>query len=295
MNSMTGFGRGEYSDSNHHITVEIKTVNSRYGELNLRMPRSFNALEDKVRKEIGKVVLRGKADVYINALSFGETGKVVRVDKGLALAYHKAISEMALLLDNDGPTGALALQIARLPDVLKVEEMPDNPDILWQKLRSALDQALSQLGAMRQVEGQYLAIDLGGRLEQMRQNLLQVQQRSPQVEEEYRQRLLDKMQDALKAVGAQLDETRVILEAAIFAERTAISEEIIRLHSHLQQFEQALKATEPMGRRLDFLVQEMNREVNTIGSKANDLELTNLVVNMKSEMEKIREQIQNIE
>jgi len=293
--SMTGFGRGEYSDSSHHIVVEIKTVNSRYAELNLRMPRSFNALEDRVRKEIGKVVLRGKGDVYINTISFGETGKVVRVDKGLAVAYHNAISEMTLLLDQSEATGPLALQIARLPDVLKVEEMPDNPEVLWEKLRVALGNALEQLGAMRRLEGQHLAADLRQRLERMRQNLACVQERSPLVEAEYRQRLLDKMRDALTALGTQMDETRIVLEAAMFAERTAISEEIVRLHSHLQQFEKTLSATEPTGRRLDFLVQEMNREVNTIGSKANDLELTNLVVDMKSEMEKIREQIQNIE
>lgn len=292
---MTGFGRGEYSDASHHLVVEIKTVNHRYGEIAIRMPRSLNAVEDRIRKEIGRNVARGKADVYINALSFGETGKVVRVDKGLALAYHNAIRETGKILQEGEMQGLLALQICRMPDVLKVEDMADSPDSLWEKVRIALQGALGQLRAMRQSEGQHLAEDLRQRLEQMTGHLQLIRDRAPKVEADFRQKLLEKMREALGELGAQPDESRVVLEAALFAERIAITEEIVRLQSHLQQFAKTLSAKEPVGRRLDFLVQEMNREVNTIGSKANDLELTNIVVDMKSEMEKIREQIQNIE
>lgn len=293
LKSMTGFGRGEYLDAEYRLVVEIKAVNHRYNEIVIRMPKNLGSLEDRIRKTVAGTLQRGRIDVFVAVDEYGEKGRVVRVDKDLAIAYHKALKELGELLD--APAGTDAYHISRYPEVLRVEEAATDVEGLWPKLQAALDAAVQNLMAMRLAEGANIEHDLAARIDAIAGHVAFVGERAPQVLAEYREKLLGRMRDLLAAVGAEPDEARLLQEAALFADRISITEELVRLQSHLKQFKVTLKSDEAVGRKLDFIVQEMNREANTIASKANDFALANVVVEIKSEIEKVREQIQNIE
>ncbi|TWH49070.1 YicC/YloC family endoribonuclease [Sporomusa sp. KB1] len=293
LKSMTGFGRGEYIDSTHRIVVEIKAVNHRYNEIVIRMPKTLGSLEDRIRRTIANTILRGRIDAFITVDEYGEKKKAVRVDKELAMAYHNAMRELAGLLEV--PVTDNIYHLSKYPDVLKVEEVTEDVECLWPKLLTAIEGAIGNLMKMRETEGSNIEQDLEARVDKLQTYIATVEERAPQILVEYREKLLSRMRELLTAAGAEPDETRLLQETAIFADRTNFTEEIVRLKSHLAQFNTTIKASEAVGRKLDFIVQEINRETNTIASKANDSTIANVVVEIKSEIEKVREQIQNIE
>ena len=293
LKSMTGFGRGEAIDASHRVIVEIKAVNHRYNDIAIRMPKYLGSLEDKIRRSIASVLARGKIDVYITFDDYSEKRRTVRVDKELAMAYHNALEELGTLLGT--PVQNSVTHIARYPDVFKVQDVTEDINLLWPLLSKAIEAALANLMSMRLTEGQAIQQDLFARTERLIGLIAQIEQRAPGIVEEFRLRLTQRMRDLLTAVGAEPDETRLLQETALFADRTSFTEEIVRFQSHMAQLQATLLSGDAVGRKLDFIIQEINRETNTIGSKANDLTVTNIVVEIKSEIEKIREQIQNIE
>ncbi|WP_048817799.1 YicC/YloC family endoribonuclease [Desulforamulus hydrothermalis] len=290
--SMTGYGRGESCAAGRKFIVELKSVNNRFCEVILRQPKTLSQIEDKIKKRIQERVARGRVDGYISIEETGETTPEVKVDKALAVAYHKAMEELRGCL---GISEAISIKdIIALPNVITLEQPAENVDEWLAAIEQATDQALDGLLAMRQTEGERLTADILQRAAAIKRLMVEdVAARAPLVVQEYRDKLSQRLAEWL--TGGVIDEARLAAEVAIFAERADIAEEIVRLQSHLQQLEQILTEGGPVGRKLDFLVQEMNREINTIGSKANDLVITNAVVNAKSELEKIREQVQNIE
>ena len=290
---MTGFGRGEYLDASHRVVVEIKAVNHRYNEIVIRMPKHLGSLEDKIRRAIATTLARGRIDVYITLDDYSEKRRAVRVDKELAMAYHSALEELGSLLNTALHDNIY--HIARYPDVVKVEEIAQDIELLWPKLSQSIDTALNNLMNMRLTEGQAILNDLIARADRLVALIEQIEDRSPIIVEEYRAKLTQRMRDLLASVGAEPDETRLLQETALFADRSNFTEEIVRFKSHMAQLKATLLSGEAAGRKLDFIIQEINRETNTIGSKANDLTITNIVVEIKSEIEKVREQIQNIE
>lgn len=290
---MTGFGRGEYMDGEHRFIVEIKAVNHRYNEIVIRMPKSLGSLEDKIRKTVAATLQRGRIDVFVSLDEYGEKNRLVRVDKELAIAYHKALKELGEIIA--APADDNVHQLARYPEVLRVEEMAADVEVLAAKLQAALTAAVDNLMAMRLAEGANIQADMLARVDKIAERICLIESRAPQVVSEYREKLLGRMRDLLATVGAQPDETRLLQEAALFADRIGIDEELVRLRSHLVQLRETLLADDAVGRKLDFIVQEVNRETNTIASKANDFAMANVVVEIKSEIEKVREQIQNIE
>lgn len=287
---MTGFGRSEENFDNRCYVVEIKSVNHRFGEVYVKLPKEYSLLEENVRKLVLKKVSRGRIDVYITIENFGENDKIVEVNTPLMTSYLKAIQEIAQNLKLD--LNIDLIQFAKLPDMLVIKDVAD-AELVWSELETVVQKAIEQLIAMRDTEGKKLANDIKIRGERIGETLKKIEERSPEVVEEYRNRLQEKIRQILPDI--QIDENRLITEVAIFAERSSINEEIVRLESHLEQLMQILTQEGPIGRKLDFLLQEMNREINTIGSKANDLAISKMVVEIKSELEKIREQIQNIE
>ncbi len=293
LKSMTGFGRGEYIDSTHRIVIEIKAVNHRYNEIVIRMPKTLGSLEDKVRRSIANTILRGRVDAFITVDEYDEKKRTVRVDKELAMAYHNAMRELAGVLDM--PVTDNIYHLSKFPEVLKVEEVAEDIEQLWPKLAAATEAAVANLMKMRETEGTNIERDLLERVDKLYKYIAVVEERAPQILVDYREKLLHRMRELLAAVGAEPDETRLLQETAIFADRTNFTEEIVRLNSHLAQFQATVKSPDAVGRKLDFIVQEINRETNTIASKANDSAIANVVVEIKSEIEKIREQIQNIE
>ncbi|MGI6450377.1 MAG: YicC/YloC family endoribonuclease [Desulfitobacteriia bacterium] len=290
-NSMTGFGRGEAEGLGYHISLEIKAVNHRFLEVMVRMPRTLTGWEEKIRKYIQDKVSRGRIEVFINVKETGEKKRLVKVDKDLTLSYDKSLKELANLLNTAYQTDIYRL--VTLPEVLSVEEEELDTDSLWPIMEKALNAALAELLAMRRLEGQKLIRDLQQKVNYLGELRDEVAARAPLVVTEYRQKFKERLALLLSDTG--IDETRFTMEIALFADRASIEEELVRLESHLEQFRHALLSSEPIGRKLDFLIQEMNREINTIGSKANDLEISKVVVESKSELEKIREQVQNIE
>ncbi|WP_425061049.1 hypothetical protein SCACP_18160 [Sporomusa carbonis] len=293
LKSMTGFGRGEYIDSAYRIVVEIKAVNHRYNEIVIRMPKTLGSLEDKVRRSIANTIQRGRVDAFITVDEYGEKKRTVRVDKELAIAYHNAMRELAGLLEM--PSSDNIYHISKYPDVFKVEEVPEDVEKLWPKLAAAIESAVANLMKMRETEGANIERDLLERVDKLHTYINTIEERAPQILVEYREKILSRMRELLSSIGAEPDEVRLLQETAIFADRTNFTEEIVRLKSHLSQFKTAVKSPEAVGRKLDFIVQEVNRETNTIASKANDVAIANIVVEIKSEIEKVREQIQNIE
>ncbi|MCX7780354.1 MAG: YicC family protein [Negativicutes bacterium] len=291
---MTGFGRGEYLDECHRFVVEIKAVNHRYNEIVIRMPKNFGSLEDKIRRMVSSQLIRGRIDIYITMDEYGEKRRLVRVDKELAMAYHKAIEDLAALLALNAETDNV-FNIARYPDVLRVEEIAEDIAVLWGKLEKAIDIAVANLMEMRVSEGANLQRDLIARIDKLAAYVAMLEERGPKLYEEYRAKLFARMKELLNAVGSEPDESRLLQEAALYADRTNFTEELVRLRSHLAQFRDNLYSDAAVGRKLDFILQEINREANTIASKANDYTIANVIVEIKSEIEKVREQIQNIE
>lgn len=290
--SMTGFGRGDSQVGDKYFQVELKSVNHRYMDVSIKLPKKFTYLEESIRKVIKSHIQRGRIEAYITYESIGESDINVAVDMPLAKEYLKALLriEEELSIETDVTTSV----IARFPDVIKVEKKEENEDEIWQCLQEALNNALNQLVIMRQEEGDKLQIDLLKRLNKTRDFVAQIKDRSPIIVQEYRQKLIERIKEILDEEFS-LDDNRVAAEVALFADKSNITEEIVRLYSHINQFSNTLQENEAIGRKLDFLLQEMNREANTIGSKANDLTIANLVINIKSEFEKMREQVQNIE
>jgi uncharacterized protein (TIGR00255 family) len=289
--SMTGYGRGSAEECGRVFTIEMKSVNNRYLDINIRLPRQINALEDKIRKHISSKVSRGKIDVFINQEKFSEDDFKVNVDEKIAKAYYDAY---ALLIEKFKLKSEISLPLlANSNDVITVQKKEDDLDEIWSLLVTALDEAINMFVDMRVNEGLKLKQDMVIRCEYIRKSLSSIEERAPVVVKEFREKISTRVSDFLKDVG--VDEARLLNEVAFYSDKTSITEEIVRLTSHIEQFKETLGSKEPVGRKLDFLVQEMNRETNTIGSKANDLSITNIVIDIKSEIEKIREQIQNIE
>ncbi|WP_296399131.1 YicC/YloC family endoribonuclease [Acidaminococcus timonensis] len=295
--SMTGYGRGTVVEKDFSFSIEIKTVNHRYTELNLRMPRFLNPVENRIRKLLLAKIQRGHVDVFINASYTGTEGRQVTIDKGLAKAYHDSLEELTSLLQIPAETGQQELFfIADRPDVLVPAEADIDLDSLWPGMESAVNEALDHLVAMRRTEGENISWDVAARIGRIESQLETLQQRAPETVKAYRERLTRQLKELLADAGTgPLDESRIIQETAIYADRVNVTEEMVRLHSHLDQFNRLLAEEKPVGRRMDFLVQEMNREANTIASKAGDAQMIQTIVDMKSEIEKVREQIQNIQ
>jgi uncharacterized protein (TIGR00255 family) len=289
--SMTGYGRGEAREEGREFLVEIKTVNHRYSDIFIKIPRQIAFLEEKVRDLIGKSLSRGKIDVYITYENFREESNLVLINESLAKTYIKALER---LRDSFNLSDDISVSlIAKFPDVLKVEQVEEDEYKIWELLKSAIDKALESVIAMRENEGEKLKTDLLERLSNIERTIKAIFVRAPDVVTEYKQKLEKRIKELLEQ--QTIDESRIAAEVALFADRCSIDEEIVRLRSHTSQLAKMCDESLPVGRKLDFLIQEMNREVNTIGSKANDLIITKSVVELKSEIEKMREQIQNIE
>lgn len=291
LKSMTGFGRGEYKDSEYHVTVEMRAVNHRYAEVVIRMPRNLCALEERARRLILEAISRGRLDVTITIEQHNEQQRAVKVDKELAIAYYNALRELKDILQS---TENISVPfIAKFPEVMKIEEVAENLELLWPKMECAVMGSIQSLMVMREREGAAIKADMLHRLKLMSGFIQEIETRAPEVLKDYREKLLGRIREAM--LTSEVDENRLMMEIALFADRTNITEELVRFASHLEQFGDTLHNTDAIGRKLDFIVQEMNREVNTIGSKANDFLIANKVVEIKSELEKIREQIQNLE
>lgn len=298
LKSMTGFGRGQYEDENFSVTVEMKTVNHRYNEVAIRLPRFLNPLEDKIRKTILKTVNRGRIDVFINADYTSSENCTLKVDKNLAAAYHKALQEVgaAIGLEELNINSAQeVMYLSRCQDVINVKEGFFDVETVWPKVEQAVKEALDNLVTMRETEGGNIYGDFIYRADLIAEKLTKIEERSPMVVEEYQAKLTERLNNLLADHNITVEPERLLQEVAIFADRASITEEIVRLKSHIKQFKNIINSDQPVGRKLDFLIQEFNREANTIASKANDYTLAQIVVEIKAEIEKIREQIQNIE
>lgn len=290
VHSMTGFGRGSARVGETTFTVEIRTLNHRFAEWVMHLPRELAEWEERLRRRLEQVLTRGRVEVWITVS--GQTWpKVVRVDKGLAAQYYRAAQAIARELGVD--VGISPGFLLTLPEVVQVEEEGLDLDPLWPVCACALEQALSQVLEMRAREGSALATDLGERVRRLRALAYAIEEQAKEIPRLYR----DRLKERLATLGAEgsVDEMRLAQEVTLLAERADITEELVRLISHCDQLEDALKKEEPVGRRLEFLLQEANREVNTIGAKAQDLKVGTLVVECKAELEKMREQVQNIE
>jgi uncharacterized protein (TIGR00255 family) len=290
--SMTGYGRGECSTERMSFIVEIKSVNHRYNEVMVRMPREWLFVEEQIKKAVVQHVKRGRVDVFLTVNRSEIPKKQLHIDWSLADAYTQAGNELQKRYHIEGELGLK--ELLSLPDLLQLNEEETDLSSQVPSLLQALGEAIQRLLAMRSEEGRNLHFDITQRLESLDKEVKLISLRAPKVSAEAKARLHQKVKDWLPE-GIQPDEGRLLTEVALAAERSDISEEITRFKSHVQQFQHILHLEEPVGRQLDFLVQEMNREVNTIGSKANDLEIAQKVVLLKSELEKIREQVQNIE
>ena len=289
--SMTGYGRSEAVLHDHAIVVELRSVNNRYLDCNVRIPRIYACAEEAVLSEVKAGVSRGKVDVMVTVEQQGGETVSVQLNQPVAAGYLQALEQMRQLY---GLREEVSLSLlSRFPDVFRVEKTPEDLEQLTADIRSVAKNAVADFNAMRQREGGKLAEDLLSRLDTLEQLTQQVERRSPETVEAYRQRLTARIQEVL--AERQIEESRILTEAAIYADKVAVAEETVRLHSHIGQFRDMVASGGVIGRKLDFLIQEMNRETNTTGSKCNDLELSTIVVDMKAELEKIREQVQNVE
>lgn len=287
---MTGFGRAEETVNGRDIIVEIKSVNHRFFDFSSRVPRAYGFLEEKLKNFLQGRIQRGKIDVFVDLETIDDPSAQVKVNHTLAAGYVNALRELssAYGLSDDISAG----MVAKFPDVLVVSHAPEDEEAVWQQVSQVLEKALVPFLAMRAAEGEKMKEDILGRAKTILEIVGFVEERSPQTVEDYRRRLSDRISELTAAAA---DEQRILTETAVFADKVSVAEETVRLRSHISQFTDMLAAGGAMGRRLDFLVQEMNREANTIGSKCVDAQIAHHVVDMKAEIEKIREQIQNIE
>ncbi|WP_312641657.1 YicC/YloC family endoribonuclease [Hydrogenoanaerobacterium sp.] len=289
--SMTGFGRAQETIDGRDILVEIKSVNHRFFEFSCRVPRAYGYLEEKLKSYLQTKISRGKVDVNVTVVTLEGANAQVEVNYELAKSYTEALRALG---DKLGLVDDLSLSaVSRFSDIFTVRKGMEDEEVIWNGVKTVLDEAAERFVAMRAAEGDRLKEDCLNRLVNIENAVGLIENRSPRVVEEYRARLYNKLKDVLE--NTNIDDQRILTEAAIFSEKTAVDEETVRLRSHIAQFRDILKLKEPVGRKLDFLVQEFNRETNTIGSKAQDIEVARIVVDVKSEIEKIREQIQNIE
>ena len=291
LKSMTGYGRVKVENDLREITVELRSVNHRYLDLNIKVPRIYGYLEEMVSKQAQAAIARGKVDIFVSVRA--KEGADIRVSPNMAViqGYVDAIKKVSKTYGLSDE--ATALSLLRLPDAMEQSKEEADADQLKSEVSAVLDQALTEYNAMREKEGARLVEDVTYRAGLIAQSVDFVEQRSPDCVEEYRQRIAARMTEILD--GTELAQQRILQEAALYADKVNVTEEIVRLRSHLSQLETMLKSPVAIGRKLDFLVQEMNRETNTIGSKANDFQIAKTVVDMKAEIEKIREQIQNLE
>lgn len=290
-NSMTGYGRAQQTVDGKDILVEIKAVNHRYFECTARLPRAYGYLEEKLKSLLNTKISRGKVEVGVTIFSADGTDVQVLVNEPLARGYIESLRSLSEPL---GLEDTLSLStLTRFSDIFQVTKVQEDEDAVWASVKQVAEEALTRFLAMRKTEGVRLYEDIRGRLKTIETHLLKVEEYAPQTVADYKARLTAKIEEVLQ--NKSIDEARVLTEVALFADKIAVDEETVRLHSHLKQFASMMESDQPTGRKIDFLVQEMNREVNTIGSKCQDLRVTNLVVEMKAEIEKIREQIQNVE
>ena len=289
--SMTGYGRARQERNGRNITVEVRSVNNRYLDCTVKMPRAYIFAEDAMKALVQKYISRGKVDVFVTVDAVTADQTVVQVNEPLAQSYYQALSRLREMFSLEDELSASTL--ARFPDVLAVTKAEEDLEMISADICAVLEEALTAHRQMRSVEGEKLFSDIAGRADTIESVVAKVEERSPQTVSEYRARLEAKMREVLQSTT--IDESRILTEAAIFADKIAVDEETVRLRSHLSQLRTMLSGDEPVGRKLDFLIQEVNRECNTIGSKCNDLTIARDVVNMKAEVEKIREQVQNIE
>ena len=289
--SMTGFGRYELSQGDKKVTVELKSVNHRYLDLTIKMPKKFNFFEAAVRNELKKYIERGKVDVYITYEDYSETEGAVKYNHEIAAEYLKYMRQMAeeFGLDDDVRVSTLS----RCPDVLSMGEVEQDEDEIWKILKEAIDKAAEKFVETRIIEGENLQKDLLSKLDNMLSNVAFITERSPIIVAEYKKSLEDKVKDLLQ--DTKIDESRLLMEVTLFADKVCVDEELVRLKSHISATRDTLKAGGAVGRKLDFIAQEMNREANTILSKTNDLAVSDRAIELKTDIEKVREQIQNLE
>lgn len=290
LKSMTGFGRAEKTVDQFNIKVNLKSVNHRYLDLAVRVPKYYYFVEDKIRQVASKYISRGKVEVFVSVERTEGSDRSITLDKGVAENYISALKGIAEFgLEDDIKIST----IAQYHDIFKIETDEADEEYITSIITGVFEEAARDFVNTRVSEGKNMEADISSHLDNLEVNLKEVEKRYPEIVAEYRARLEKKISDVLADVN--VEETRIITEAAIFAERTDIGEETVRLASHIKEFRKAIKTDQPIGKKLDFMIQEMNRETNTMGSKANDVEISKIIVDMKSEIEKIREQIQNIE
>ncbi len=289
--SMTGYGSGAADAAGKTFTVEIRCVNHRYSDFNIKCPRVYAFAEDEIKKLAGGTISRGKADIFVTVENKEVSGGVVRPDIELARGYHEGLLLLARELGlNYEPK---AVDFLRVPDVFVVDRAEDDSDAILAAIKEALGAALGSFDDMRAAEGERLYADMSEHLGIVEELTSKIEERAPSIVEEYKERIENRMRQIMEDVP--YDESRLLSEVAIFSDRVNVNEEIVRLKSHISQMGAMLKSVEPVGRKLDFLIQEMNRETNTIGSKSNDLETAKIVIDLKAEIEKLREQCQNVE
>lgn len=290
MLSMTGYGRGEFEDERFRLTVEAKTVNNRYLDVAVKAPRIFTPLEEVIRTTVRGSITRGHIDLYINFSDRREKVSALRLDEGLAKSYAHAAKRVKELFPEISDNFSIT-DVLRYPEVVKAEDTSSADDECIEVLKATLAQALNNLNAMRKTEGEKLKADMLSRIDTIEKTVKSIKERAPKVAENYRAKLETKIKSF---VSGEIDEGRILTEVALFADKSNIDEELTRLFSHIEQFREICKE-ELVGRKLDFLVQEFNREANTVCSKSNDLEITRMGLALKNEIEKIREQVQNVE
>lgn len=294
--SMTGYGRGEYQDEVKNITVEIKAVNHRYCDIFVKMPRRYSFAEEKIKSAVKNGLSRGKIEVSVTVDNFGTSDTDIRLDKALAQRYYEVLHELSDTLDFGLFEDQISLGlIAKMPDVITGVSADEDEEAMLAALLDATDKAIASITEMRETEGQKLVADIAMRADLISEIRNKIETRAPEIQKEYAAKFKSRIEELLDG-AAEVPEERIALEAAIFADKANITEELVRLDSHIAQLREFLKGSdESIGKKIDFLIQEMNREANTIGSKSNDKEITSMMLDLKAEIEKIREQVQNIE
>lgn len=294
--SMTGYGKGEYRDDSKTITVEIKAVNHRYCDIFVKMPRRYSFAEESIKAAVKAGLSRGKIEVSVSVDNFGQSDSDIRLDRDLASKYYNALKELKENFDLGGEQSEISLGLlARMPDVIKGVAAEDDEEALLACFLEATNKAVENISKMRETEGAKLVADIAMRADIISDIRSRIEERAPELEKEYAAKFRTRITDLLDGV-AEVPEERIALEAAIFADKANITEELVRLESHVSQLREFLTGKEgSIGKKIDFLIQEMNREANTIGSKSNDKEITSMMLQLKAEIEKIREQVQNIE
>ena len=291
MKSMTGFGRAKLEKNDRIYSVEIKSVNHKYTDISIKMPKSLSYLEEKVKKEITSNISRGKIDVFITFENYSEKGKEIIINKELVKKYVEEFNILAT--ENNLSMDIPVTEITKLPDVLTLKNTDDDEDIIANELLECVKNATENFVAMREAEGNKIKEDLLNRIKVIEEIVEKISKESEGIVEEYIEKLQERIKEILKT--NVIDESRLALETVIYADKSSVEEELTRLKSHINQFKQIVEEDKPIGKKIDFLIQEMNREINTTGSKSGSLDITNLVVEAKTCLEDIREQIQNVE